>query len=224
MSCKDFEQHLDDWVDGGLDEMSADRVRRHLATCDHCRVLADELAEVARIARELPTEVEPDRDLWPDIVARLEEQDVVRPRFSGRDTTVFRSWRPWLAVAAALLLTAVAAYQLGRQQAVVVVEGAVGSSDIQRASLTVPTGDVDAELREVRDDLRARLAARRDQLDPATLQVVDDNLAVIDDAIVRITAALETDPSNGRLTRQLVFAYRQQIDLLRRAAEAPREL
>jgi hypothetical protein len=84
--------------------------------------------------------------------------------------------------------------------------------------------DVELELQEVRDDLRARLDLRRDDLDPATLRVIDDNLALIDRAIERISNALESDPGNARLTRQLVFAYRQQIDLLRRTTEVPLEL
>ena len=79
------------------------------------------------------------------------------------------------------------------------------------------------DLELVRDQLRASLDQRQDELSPETWSVVMDNLVVIDDAIGRIETALAENPDDGRLNRQLAVAYRRQIDLLQRATRLPAE-
>jgi hypothetical protein len=47
--------------------------------------------------------------------------------------------------------------------------------------------------------------------------MVQDNLAVIDEAIEDIRAALQNDPASQRLNRKLLNAHQRQLDLLQRA-------
>jgi hypothetical protein len=61
-------------------------------------------------------------------------------------------------------------------------------------------------------------------MSPETQRVVDDNLKLIDGAIVRITVALADDPLNPRLANRLAGAYRTQIELLQRATALPAEI
>ncbi len=72
-----------------------------------------------------------------------------------------------------------------------------------------------------RAQLLAALAARRGSLSPATRKVVSDNLAIIDAAVREMEAALARDPGNRELPVLLVTAYRQEIDVLRRATGIP---
>ncbi len=65
------------------------------------------------------------------------------------------------------------------------------------------------------------LVVRRSQLDPETVKVVEDNLAVIDIAVSRARAALANDPASGFLTRQLDAALQKKIELLRTVALLP---
>ena len=224
MSCTTTLELLDDYLDDGLSAEAADSVRRHLDGCAACRDELRALESLRRKAAELPRAVEPDRDLWPEIERRLTEDGVVRTAFgTARDQRPERRLRTmrWLAAAAVVTVAMTAAYQLGRlQRPPTVVERPVETAVVAASA----SPDVELELQQVRDDLRARLDLRRDNLDPATLRVIDDNLDLIDRAIARISTALESDPGNARLTRQLVFAYRQQIDLLRRTTEVPLEL
>lgn len=67
-------------------------------------------------------------------------------------------------------------------------------------------------------DLEAEFEQRRADLDPATVRVVEENLAIIDRAIVEARRALEQDPSSGFLTSHLAGTMRKKVDLLRRVA------
>lgn len=229
MNCTTVHELLCDLLDDTLSVADAAGVRRHLDGCAACRNELTAIDAVRQSAASLPRSIEPERDLWPGIADRLAADGVVRTSFGGATpghATIGRKAATlrWVAAAAAVIVAVMAAYQLGRSQrtGVVADELAVASTPAVVAASASP--DVELELQEVRDDLRARLEARRDVLDPTTLRVIDDNLDLIDGAIERISAALDSDPGNARLTRQLVFAYRQQIDLLRRSTEMPLEL
>ena len=63
--------------------------------------------------------------------------------------------------------------------------------------------------------LQQTLRFRRDQLDPATVQVVEDNLKLIDAALAQARAALARDPASGFLTERLDDVLQKKIQLLR---------
>jgi hypothetical protein len=69
--------------------------------------------------------------------------------------------------------------------------------------------------------LRKIVDTRREQLDPATIAVIERSLAVIDAAIAQSRAALSRDPRSGFLIEQLNSALDKKIDLLRTAAMLP---
>jgi hypothetical protein len=58
------------------------------------------------------------------------------------------------------------------------------------------------------------------QLDPVTIDVIQRSLEAINDAIDDARAALEADPGNPYLHRQLDNTMRKKIDVLRRATGA----
>ena len=67
---------------------------------------------------------------------------------------------------------------------------------------------------KVTDDLLRSLDTRRDQLAPETVQIVEDNLSLIDEAINEARAALERDPSNAALATRLTDIYRRRVGFL----------
>ena len=69
--------------------------------------------------------------------------------------------------------------------------------------------------------LQQMLKQRRDQLDPSTIKVVEDNLALIDAAVKQARAALMRDPASGFLTEQLDNALQKKLELLRTVALLP---
>jgi hypothetical protein len=67
-------------------------------------------------------------------------------------------------------------------------------------------------------DLERVLAAGRSTLDTSTVRVLEQNLALIDQAIRDAERALAADPGNAYLNAHLARTMRQKIDLLRQAA------
>jgi hypothetical protein len=69
--------------------------------------------------------------------------------------------------------------------------------------------------------LRAALDARRGQLNPSTVAVIEQNLRVIDEAISQSRAALAKDPNSSLLNDQLDRTLAKKTGLLRAAALLP---
>lgn len=69
--------------------------------------------------------------------------------------------------------------------------------------------------------LRAIMRDRRSQLDPSTIAVLEQSLAVIDSAIAQSRAALARDPASGFLATQLNHSLEKKVELLRTAALLP---
>jgi hypothetical protein len=86
------------------------------------------------------------------------------------------------------------------------------------ASIRAVTRNYDAAVQE----LETVLAHNRDQLDTATVRVLEQNLAIIDRAITDARAALGQEPSNQYLSRYLDEAMQKKVQLLRRATSVMR--
>ena len=69
--------------------------------------------------------------------------------------------------------------------------------------------------------LRQLVRERRSQLDPATIAVLEQSIAVIDSAIAQSRAALAKDPASGFLAGQLNHSLEKKVELLRTAALLP---
>jgi anti-sigma factor RsiW len=220
-TCTDVVAKLDDLVDGELDPDSTTAVERHMEDCSECRAELQRARDLARAARSLPRRIEPEHDLWPGIRERIAARRVVTGRFDRRLSGA--PSRLWTAAAAAavLIVSVTAAYLIGVERGRPTpgpVSG--GASSVIQARSTA----VDTELEAAVDELRARLDARRDELSHETWSVVTDNLRIIEGAIDSIELALSEHPNDERLNLRLALAYRQQIDLLRRATTLPAEI
>jgi hypothetical protein len=169
-------------------------------------------ARLRAAAEALPREIEPERDLWPDIRARI-DADRVRPIGNGigaRGSVMRRRFPPGFLVtaAAAVLVIAVAA----TVQIMEVRTGrAVAAAAADRAMATV------AAFERSSAELAATLERRGATLDPRTRAVLERSLLTIDGAIAEARTALDSDPSNPAVQAFVAAAYRQKLDFLRRA-------
>ncbi len=68
------------------------------------------------------------------------------------------------------------------------------------------------------DKLQQLLGERRSQLEPETVKVVEDNLAIIDAAVAQARAAIARDPASGFLSERLENALHKKVQLLRTVA------
>jgi hypothetical protein len=218
MNCHESTDRFDDYLDGQLDADDANGLRTHLADCSSCADKLETIRELREGAAALPRSLEPPRDLWPGVEARISGARVVRGRFWSRALMA--------AAAAVLVITSVVtAYYIGRSQAVMMAElPAVVESGPSEVLLASFEGLGVNNYMARRTELLNALDARSHELSGETMDVVMENLLLIDQAMDRIAVALGEDPENEFLMKQLVGAYRQQINLLQRAVRLPAEV
>lgn len=201
-------------AEGDLQEQAAGRVDEHLEACPRCRRDVEAIRELLRRAAALPRGIEPPRDLWAGVEARVR----------ARRLPDIREATPWLAAAASLLVAVTAGATLWLAGG---TGGASGDGDARTASTPGPTGAaspvlmeagrVEAGYRPMVDRLDAVLESRKDRLPPEAREVVEGNLRIIDAAIAEAESALAANPASPELLRALDRSHRKKIDLLRRS-------
>ena len=83
--------------------------------------------------------------------------------------------------------------------------------------------DAEAEYEQAREELVTAVYARRGEFDEKTLEMVEQNLAVIDGAVAEIRTALEQDPENPQWVRMLMATHEKGLTMLGRMAHIPNQ-
>jgi hypothetical protein len=227
---EEWTDKLSEYLDGELPANEGAALEAHLRECRDCTAVLNDLKGVIARAKTLGARP-PQADLWPAIAARTER--IAQPR-------QFSFTLPQLAAAAVLLiaLSSVVAWQVAQRAGSRGVETAPvpatttaavpvqpsGGADVPSGSGTVdrvdvtPVGFADAQYDAAVSDLEKAVKNGRGRLDQSTIDIVEHNLQIIDQAIAQARDALAADPANTYLSGHLVEARRRKLDLLRRAA------
>lgn len=223
MICAEFEDRLDDYLDGSLAEPEFQELELHLAGCGACREQERSLRSLLLQAAALPREQTPRRDLWPEVAARLEPRDALS---EARRALRNGGWLPAALGAAAAVLLAVATLLRPPEPAPAPEPQALepGSTALRAGSSSEPTEVLAAEREyaQAATTLLAALHARRERLSPETLAAVENNLQSIDDALAQIRAALERDPGSGALNHLLASTHQRKLKVLQRIVRLSR--
>jgi hypothetical protein len=147
---------------------------------------------------DLPQELAPARDLWPDISARLE------PRR--------RSWAVPASLAAGFLLAAVGVLigmQLREARSPVAPVAQANQGSLIRAALLA-----NPAYESRRDALLKDLPARLERLPPESRQRVVDSLKAVQSAMQSLEAELGKDGSNALLQELFIGACQEEMRVL----------
>ena len=193
--------------------------------------------EMRALLSTLPKELPPERDLTQEIAAQTWDSRERLPGTADIDaeaTTRRQLPSPWwsgqglkLAAAAVALVvvTSTVTTVLVRDQGVGQNDAAATvaetSNDASQAALEasyVRDMDLENQYASAISDMVAALEASRDQLPPETVQLIEENLRVIDEAIRHSLAALESTPQSLPLQQAVVTSYERKLDFLRQAA------
>jgi len=204
------EERLNDYVDRLVPAGEREELEAHLERCAACRREVEAIRSLLASAAALPGAIDPPSDLWDDVADRT-----IRRRSAIR-SALWDARYP-LAAAALLLVMLSAGGTLllmdGRGDgpaAVATTEASVGQVALTGAY------EVEREYGAAVEELYRVFLARRDELDPETVTVVEESLEIIDLAIRTARQALEMDPANERIPHLLASTYRQKIDVLER--------
>jgi anti-sigma factor RsiW len=215
---------LSDYLDGELSDQEQRAVAAHVAGCVECSEALQELRTVVERARTL-TPAEPPADLWKAVADRIAvESERPVPTFGARRRFSF-TWPELIAASVLLVLVSGwAALRMNRPAPTGTETRAdlqvrqPGRADLQAGPDVVPVNFDDTEYDAAVADLQRALQSGRGQLDPATVKIVEQNLAIIDQAVDDARRALAQDPANADLSGYLQETKRRKLDLLRHAA------
>lgn len=207
MTCEQCTERLSDAVDGSLLPGDQVQIDAHVAECETCRDLLDDLMEIRATAASFERHL-PSADVWTAIEAEIasppRQARTALPRTTPRRRLVA------FAAAAALVMLAGAAtwFDLGSRS---------GQPDASTAELT-RTAVSELQLAEQHYDnaikMLEQLAVNRDALDPAVAVEIADSLQSIDRAIDDSRAALNANPDSLVAQTSLLEALRMKVALL----------
>lgn len=223
MNEHDMERRLNDYVDGLLSQEEARAVERDLEADPELRKAEAELRSLLATARRLPKSVEPDRDLWEDIQNRLQPKwSPARPRSRRiRLIPILRWALPAAAVATVLVVSGAGLRIRSRSVPVPPTDGIYVDDGLTVQLISAELQKVEADHQSTVEMLRQALDESKESLSPETVQVIEENLEIIDQATEEIRAALREDPGNERLFHSLVATYNKEVDLLQQAVRLP---
>jgi len=170
----------------------------------------------------LPESIAPQRDLWPQIRAEIEQTPIAAPK------SVVQS--NWFRLAAALLLvlaTSFVTYYVTRQsmqqQVAQVTPEAAPAPQLtgQPASFTFGRERLGAGYMNARAELNKRFKERLAALPPADRAKVEKNLADLRHAADEISATLAQHPSDPLLQDLLMSTYQSELQLLANVSDLP---
>jgi hypothetical protein len=220
MICSEVEKWLNEYVDDELPEEIRRLVEEHVRTCLPCRRTLAELESLLERAHRLPTEIEPDKELWPGIESRIAGPQVAgeiakRPPPEPSQWTL--RWNP-LSVAAVLLLAVAVPFTLWQVGRSPVEELPVAQSDSLKpadATATAMLARSEDGVLLQRADLLEALERQRDILPLEAFISIEENARLIDQAIAQVRTALEESPDNRQLELLLAARYQQEVALLK---------
>ncbi len=217
---------LSEYLDRELSAAEEAAADEHLGRCAACRHTLAELREVRALARQLaPTP--PDTDLWPAIAAAIGSAAAV-PR---TEVTPLRAPRRYTFSLPQLAAAGIALAAL-TGSGVWLARGGDGNMPVAVQTDSTPATQAPDAVTPVRSaslraadtydaaigDLEQVLEGGREHLDPATVRVLESNLALIDSAIAEAQRAIAADPANAYLNSHLARTMQRKLELLRRAA------
>jgi anti-sigma factor RsiW len=214
--CERQVERIQELVDGTLGAIRRSELEQHLAQCDGCRALKEDLERIRDAAASLP-QMRPPDGAWLQIAGRLRQEGRIRQdaELPARDRWSYG----WLAIAATLVLAAGASL-------FVLFRSAAPAPAAAPAAASAPAGDqsveaaqnaVDAAQQQFEKaiaDLEKVARANTNALDPTTAAVIDKNLGIIDSAIAENRAAVKAEPGSVAARETLFEALRQKVSLL----------
>ena len=216
-------ERMSEYLDGGLAPVERAALEAHVAGRADCSAtLAGLRAVVERAALERGAEHAPATDLWPGIAARLAPRRaaILRPAAGWRGFRVSFALPQLAAAALALMLLSAGTVWLvvGRRAPAPVAPRGPSTSSGEAALIGPDAALADfgfTRYDAAIADLERVLAEHRNQLDPATVRVVEENLRIIDQATQQALKALKADPSNPYLNDHVADQMRRKVELLR---------
>ncbi len=216
MTCDDVTLRLSDYLDHTLPTEERRVVADHLASCEDCQGLLDDLHRLSQTARTLGP-VAPPVHLWLEIAGQIHLDAPATTVAPAVHTPARRqdTWQ-WLGLAAGLVLVTAAVYAIARPE--MTTPDAATQSNAE-APVTVETFEdtlrrAEAEYERAIVMLEQIIAAGNTAMTPDSLDTLKKNVTAIDTAIAESRAVLTENPASQPARTSLFEALASKVTLL----------
>jgi len=234
MNCDECKEFLGVFMENDLPEAQAQAVRMHLALCEECSAVCEDVAALIDVcATESAAELMPNsKALWcriNNIIESEQRPNEASPVIESRRRKFWQfSFAQLVTVVACIaVISSVATFFAIRSSGPAAeVEFAIRPAPptlmeklLSRVGLVeTPQQARERKLKERRDAIEywnARVVQRRQQWDRATREAFDRNLRIIDESVSEYTMILASDPEDELSGEMLDSVLNDKMNLLR---------
>jgi anti-sigma-K factor RskA len=214
MVCKHCQELLSEYIDGSLELGEQVGVERHLADCEPCRAVRDDLLQIVHFSQRLPVQ-SPSASLWPRIQSSVQE---VRPRVWAQPVRWWTSLRARnfnlsvpqiVAAAAALVIVVSIGFVVARRDGTSTQSGAFKPAEVEPLS----SADLQQIERQI-SRLSETIEQRKNSWDPQLRSAYERNLYYVDQSLIECRHQLNDNPADGVSQELMLNAYREKVRLL----------
>lgn len=219
MVCTECQEILSEYIDGALELGEQANIERHLADCDACRVVRDDLLQIVHFSHQLPLQ-SPSPALWSRIrsdVDSLHTGAWSRPqRWLARVRALnFNLSIPQLAAGAAALVVVVSLSAMLSQRDGRTLQSAAPSVASAANVDVTPLSTADfQQLEKQISSLSATVEQKKTSWDPELRSEFERNLYYIDQSLVECRHQLKNNPADDVAQELMLNAYREKVRLL----------
>ncbi|HJQ69430.1 MAG TPA: zf-HC2 domain-containing protein [Blastocatellia bacterium] len=226
MVCEQCQELISDYIDGTLELGEQTKMEHHLADCEDCRAVRDDLLQVVHFSKQLPMHT-PSSAVWARIESDIASE---QPRSSwGRARAAWarvqnrylRLSIPQLAAAAAALAIVVSiGVMVARQNTADFASQFAASQPEQAApvSRNLLSNPQDAEaitqMEHRIDQLAETLEQRKVAWTPELRRAFDRNMIHVDQTLIECRHQLSNNPADKTSQDLMLNAYREKVRLL----------
>ena len=220
MICKQCQELISDYIDGLLELGEQVKIERHLADCEPCRAVRDDLLQIVHFSHQLP-EHAPSGALWARIQSDISQEQPTGfwsragAWWAQLKTRNFNLSIPQMVASAAALaiIISVGVLITGRNvthdQSTVASVADVKANNLQRLS--------NPDIQQLEQDvsrLSETIEQRKSAWNPELRAAFDRNMYYINQSLAECRHQLNDNPSDDVSQELMLNAYREKVRLL----------
>jgi anti-sigma-K factor RskA len=219
MNCIECQERISDYVDGALELGEQTKLEQHLANCEPCRAVRDDLLQIVHFSKQLPLHA-PTGDLWARIQSGIEAEQpktflarakVWWSHLQVRDFSL--SMPQMVAVAAAFVIVVAIGLMIAKKANNDAAQVATATQLENQNKITLSNQDFQ-EYEQRINQLKESVEQRKEAWGPELRMSFERNMIYVDQSLNDCRQQLSSNPTDEACKELLKNAYSEKIRVL----------
>ncbi|HWC78117.1 MAG TPA: zf-HC2 domain-containing protein [Blastocatellia bacterium] len=219
MICNQCQELVSDYIDGVLELGEQLQVERHLADCEGCRAVRDDLLQIVHFSRQLPLQT-PSGAVWARISSEVATQQPpsiwsrLGQRLSAIKSAQLNLSFPQLAASMAILV-------LAASVGIALLRNSRPMDNLTPGEFSIASQDRSplshqdmAQMEERIKELTLTVEERKQNWDPDLRAAFQRNMIYIEQCLAECRHELAGNPGDGLSQELMLGAYREKVRVL----------